>query len=210
MCVNPQDYWFRKHTKYLSEDWITKPTIFATEIVRYLPKSGKLLELSCGQGQDTLYFLSLGYEVTATDFSQFALDQIKDERIVKRSVDLSNKLSFAHDSFDVIYCHLGMGYFTNDRTQKILDEVFEILTPDGVFLGLFNSTEDPETKVGETLEKDYYLVDGISKRYFSIDSIRDYANKFEILLSDNKGTTHKDSAKGVKNLIRFVGRKVVV
>jgi SAM-dependent methyltransferase len=205
--MNSQDYWLKKHTKYLSEDWITKPTIFATEIVQYLPKSGKLLELGCGQGQDSKYFTDLCYEVTATDFSQFALDQIKDSRIDIKILDLKNRLPLDKESFDIVYCHLGMGYFTDNQTQKIFDEVYSVLKPRGIFAGLFNSTDDPETKIGVFLEEDYYLVDEIKKRYFSIDSVKNYAKQFDLLLLDNYGTTHKDNIKGVKNLIRFVGRK---
>lgn len=72
-----QDYWNKRHNKYLSEDWITKPTIFATQVVQYFPPKARILELGCGQGQDTTYFVDQGFVVTACDFSQFALDQAK-------------------------------------------------------------------------------------------------------------------------------------
>jgi len=41
-----------------------------------------------------------------------------------------------------------------------------------------------------------------------VDSTKELIDDdFEIILLDNYGETYKDSAKGIHNLIRFVGRK---
>ncbi len=45
--------WNQLHKQYKDTDWIDKPNIFATEIIQYLPRLGKLLDLGAGQGQDT-------------------------------------------------------------------------------------------------------------------------------------------------------------
>ena len=37
---------------------------------KYLPKSGKILDVGCGSGRDALYFSELGYEVEAFDNSE--------------------------------------------------------------------------------------------------------------------------------------------
>ncbi len=205
--MDPKDYWVKKHTKYSSEDWISKPTLFATQIVSYLPKSGTILDLGAGQGQDSKYLASLGYQVTATDLSQFALDKIVEPTIHKLQIDFSNPLPFEPASFDVVYNHLGTGYFDHSRTKDLFNEIKTILKPGGILAALFNSTDDPETQTGERIEEDYYLVDGIKKRFLSIETARDLVPSFEILLLDNQGTTYKDEAKGVHNLIRLVAKK---
>ena len=38
-------YWTGGHKKYLTLDWIDKPTIFAKQIINYLPKKTNLLDL---------------------------------------------------------------------------------------------------------------------------------------------------------------------
>lgn len=202
--MKSQDYWLKKHTKYLDEDWINKPTIFATQIVEYLPKSGNLLELGCGQGQDSKYFANLGYEVTATDFSQFALDQIKDTRIKTKILDLNNELPFEKGSFDVVYSHLALHYFDQNRTQKLFDEIYNVLKPGGIFATLTNTIKDPEIKDGRLLEPEYYEFDTIKKRFFSVNSMQELTKKFEPRILDANGETHKDE---IKTLIRFVGEK---
>ena len=60
-------YWSNKLSQYSTEEWSNKPNIFATEILEYLPKTGKLLELGAGVCQDSTYFSSLGYKVIASD-----------------------------------------------------------------------------------------------------------------------------------------------
>lgn len=205
--MNPQDYWQTKHTDYSQKDWIKKPTIFATQVLKYFPPSGKLLELGAGQGQDSVYFSSLGYEVTAADFSQFALDKIIDGEISKQLIDFSYPLPFEPNSFNIIYNHLGTGYFNWERTVTLFQEIKKLLSPGGILAALFNSIDDPETKIGELIEPNYYLVDGIKKRFFSIATVKDLVTDFEILLLDNQGTTYKDEAKGVHNLIRLVAKR---
>ena len=60
-------YWSNKLSQYSTEEWSNKPNIFATEILEYLPKTGKLLELGAGVCQDSTYFSSQGYKVIASD-----------------------------------------------------------------------------------------------------------------------------------------------
>lgn len=205
--MDPKDYWVKKHTKYSSEDWISKPTIFCNQVIKYFPPTGRILELGAGQGQDSVFFAKHGYEVIATDFSQFALDKITDPNIARMVVDYGHPLPFDPASFDVVYNHLGTGYFDNVRTQELFNEIKNILKPGGIFTALFNSVDDPETQTGDKIGDNYYLVDGIKKSFFSAGLIRDFAKGFEIILLDNLGTTHKDEAKGVHYLIRLVAKK---
>ena len=61
--------WNEKHLKYAKTDWIDKPTIFAEWVAQYLPKEGSMLELGCGQGQDSRFFADKGFILDALDFS---------------------------------------------------------------------------------------------------------------------------------------------
>jgi len=194
--------WNTKHRKYIDQDWITKPTIFATVAIKYFPKTGSLLELGSGQGQDSKYFTELGYKVLATDFSDYALSKIPN--IKTQVVDLSLPLPFSSNSFDIVYSHLALHYFDKKRTQELFDEIFNFLKPGGIFATLTNTIEDREISTGTKIEDEYYQIGDIQKRFFSIDSMRKFTSKFETLLLDNHGETHKDE---IKTLIRYIGKK---
>lgn len=213
--MDVQKYWDGKHSGYAQEDWITKPTIFSTQVIKYFPKQGQLLELGCGQGQDSIYFAQKGYHVTASDISQFALDQAKNRmpsalsgKLEFLQLDLSNPLPFPPESFDVIYSHLSAHYFDSQRTHQLFHEIHTSLRPGGIFAALTNADTDPDVITAQKrLEAEYYLTDDIKRRYFSLESLAEFTRAFKPLLLDDQGSTYKDNKKGVYNLLRFVGQK---
>ncbi len=48
MNIDAKKYWVSGHKKYLITPWIDKPSIFATQVIGYLPQKGKLLDLGAG------------------------------------------------------------------------------------------------------------------------------------------------------------------
>jgi hypothetical protein len=77
----------------------------------------------------------------------------------------------------------------------------------GIFAFLANSTSDPEYHTGTKLEEDYFLIGKVKKRYFSTEFTGELTKGFYRILLDSCGETYKDRAKGVHNLIRFIGFK---
>ena len=210
--MNPNDYWNTKHQKYAQQDWITKPTIFATQAIKYFPSQAKILELGCGQAQDSIYFAQNGHTVFATDFSQTAIELANSkvppdpkDKIIFQRLDLSQTLPFEPNQFDVVYSHLALHYFDSNRTQHLFDEIYQVLKPGGIFATLTNTMADPEVANSQKVEDEYFQnPEGLLKRFFTIQSMHKYTSKFTPLLLDDHGETHKDA---IKTLIRFVGKK---
>lgn len=202
------NFWTKLHNSYSQTNWIAKSSLFAETTKDYLPAEGKLLELGAGLGQDSAYFNGLGYSITATDLNTDHLKELADGNFTVEQVDLRNHLPFSDKSFDIVYAHLSLHYFEKRITTQIFDEIYRVLKPEGIFAFFTNSTQDPEYNTGTKIEPDFFEINGISKRYLSIDAAKEFAHKFEPLLLDNKGETYKDSAKGVHNLIRFIGKKI--
>lgn len=208
-----KDYWKKTHEIYSKKDWISNTTIFAQFVVGYFPKNGKILDLGAGQGQDSRYFAKLGYDVISTDVSDEALKISKENaekaglNIKFMELDISSKLPFDDNSFDIVYSHLALHYFTDEKTREIFTEIHRVLKPQGILASLFNTIEDAETTDSSytPIEKDYYKSpEGLLKRYFSVDYLKDIASKlFTPIVLDNKGETYKDE---IKTLIRFVGK----
>lgn len=203
--------WEELHKQYDGKDWLEKPSIFAEQVAGHLPTSGKLLDLGAGQGQDSIYFAQGGYDVTCTDVEETALDKARqragDLAIEFLQVDVTKDLPFDDDSFDVVYAHLSLHYFDDATTRAVFKEIHRVLKPGGIFAFFANSTSDPEYGNGTMIEEDLYLVEGKTKRYMSVESAKDFASDFEVLLADDNGETYKDIDKGVHNLVRFIGKK---
>ncbi len=124
-----------------------------------------------------------------------------------QQVDLKEKLPFEDNSFDIVYAHLSLHYFDQETTFGIINEIERILKPGGLFAFLTNSISDPEYNTGNLLERDFFQIGKVTKRYFSVVSARQLTRGFQVNLLDNLGQTYKDQAKGVYHLIRFIGHK---
>lgn len=208
------EVWAQLHKNYDSRDWIDKPSLFAETAIEYFPKAGKVLDLGAGQGQDSRFFAEHGYGVVSTDVSEDALERNRAKlpeelaaKVTVQQVDLREQLPFDDESFDVVYAHLSLHYFDAETTERIFAEISRALKPGGVLAFFTNATTDPEYGTGTMLEPDYFQIDGMHKRYFSVESARRFATHFEEKLLDAQGETYKDMDKGVHNLIRFVGTK---
>jgi SAM-dependent methyltransferase len=209
--MKPKDYWQKQHQKYSAYDWIAKPSIFAKQIINLLPKNGKLIDLGAGQGQDSRFFAGNNFQVTSTDFTIDALEISKskslNQNIDFQVVDLSKKLPLYDSSFDIVYSHLALHYFDGKTTKKLFDEINRILKKGGIFAAFVNTINDPEVTKSKKIEEEYFLSPvSIKKRFFSIEYFRQLiGNKYQIIILDENGETYKDA---IKNLVRFVGKKI--
>lgn len=212
---NTDKIWSGIHKKYKEKTWIDKPSIFAETAIIHFPRRSRILELGAGQAQDSRFFADNNHHVISTDkeaqaqvFAAEKLSSSQKELIDFELVDIQSELPYEDESFDVVYSHLALHYFSLEETREILAEIRRVLKPGGKFAFLVNSTSDPEFNTGEEIEPFYFLIDGQNKRYFNVDSAKSVTGDFETLLLDDRGETYKDAEKGVHNLIRFIGSKV--
>ena len=202
------------HQKYSARGLGVKPTKFAHEVIPYLPKTGTLLDLGAGQGQDSRFFAHHGLTVTSTDLTSAALEisrtlaEKENLSITFQEVDVSQRLPFNDGEFAVVYSHMALHYFDKETTQKIFAEISRVLKPNGILAILVNTCEDPEMTDPDFKEIETDFLEnpaGIRKRYFSVSSMSDLTkDHFAEIILDNKGKTYKDD---IETLIRFVGRK---
>lgn len=74
--------WAREYVRRPKEYiWGTDPSSFAREVSDLLPPAARVLDLGCGEGRDSVFFASRGFEVTGVDASQAGLR--KAERLAR-------------------------------------------------------------------------------------------------------------------------------
>ncbi|NUM25357.1 MAG: class I SAM-dependent methyltransferase [Candidatus Buchananbacteria bacterium] len=206
-------FWNRKHEGYRKEhNWAKEKPIFAELCAKnYFPKTGKLLEIGCGQGRDAAFFAGLGYTVTATDISDQAIKYAKElsDKVKFIQLDTAEGLPFEDASFDVVYSYLALHYFDHETTKAIFTEIHRVLKPGGIFATVTNTVDDPEYHEPGwiKLEDNFYRApDGLTKRYFSLEYMQGLtAGLFETVLLDNQGESYQN---GAQTLIQFVGKKL--
>ena len=208
MADEREAYWLKKRRGYAQESWANKPSLFAQTAFEYLNPKGSLLELGAGLGQDGIWFAEQGIDVTQTDIVVDEMLPLPENLSIRSNrLDLQEKLPYAAESYDTVYACLSLHYFNWQRTEQLFDEIYDILRPGGVLALLVNSVNDPEYGQGRKLEENYFEIDGIKKRYFDLSTLRELTKRYHTLLCDDKGTSYKDHAKGISNLVRFIGKK---
>ncbi|MFH9422948.1 class I SAM-dependent methyltransferase [Streptomyces sp. NPDC017529] len=104
--------------------------------------SGRIIDLGCGEGRDSLYLLSQGHDVVSVDVSHSALDRAR-ERAAAANLDASGFMErdiiylrgFDESSFDLAM-NMGCLHMLVDEDQRgrHISRVFDILRPGGHFV----------------------------------------------------------------------------
>ncbi|WP_028580528.1 class I SAM-dependent methyltransferase [Desulfogranum japonicum] len=156
-----RDFWNRNVNQFnqlLRDDVGTREFYDAAEALRYqyhyhLPPlfdkiasefpHGKLLEIGCSMGNDTMQLARRGMKVTGIDITQTAIDLITERFLLfEMSGDFqvadAENLPFEDNTFDVVYS-FGVLHHTPD-TVGAIEEARRVLRPNGkAFVMLYNT-----------------------------------------------------------------------
>ena len=194
------EYWKKRINEKLEIDmWID-------EYIEYFKNKGKCLELGCGIGQYSKRLMEYGYEVTSTDISETALREVKKFNKNTKIVDMTERLPFESETFDLVFASLSIHYFDDKTTKQLVSEIKRVLKNDGVFIGSVNGKEALEV-INETaikLEDNFYLNKDRYIRLFDKEEIKKYLSIFQVQLIDKRETirfSHK------KNYYIFIAKK---
>lgn len=160
-----------------------------------------ILDLGCGGGNDTLYFIENGKSVIACDQSINAIRNIKKnfpEVLDARCFNMLNGFDFENDSFEIVCADLCLHYFKEIDTQMILNEIRRILVSDGYLFVRVNSINDVNHGAGQGTEIEHHLYrteDGMFKRFFDEKDIRSIFSDFEIVFCEEQKMLRYSSEK---------------
>lgn len=171
----------------------SKPSVFCEEVIKIIPPKCVILELGCGNGKDAAEFANHHHKVTAIDFSQTVIENNKEIftnvlRIHWAVGDISN-LQLEQNSFDVIYSHLALHYFTDEVTRKIISDCNKLLKKGGLLCFVCKSVNDPLYGKGIFIEKDMYELDGHVRHFFSEEYCKSILGKAFKVISIKSGDT---------------------
>lgn len=108
------------------------------EILECLPDldDKRILELGAGIGRFTQRFAQLAKSVVAVDFMESFLEKNKQENSHYGTVEFIHKdatqLSFAPNSFDIIFSNWLFMYLSDEETEALLQKCLEWLTTGGI------------------------------------------------------------------------------
>lgn len=99
--------------------------------LQYMKETGRILDLGCGSGRDSLYFKNLGYDVTAVDGSkELCKLASKHTGLDVKCADFS-ALS-EEEFYDGIWACASLVHVENGKLLDILNKIRNALKKDGV------------------------------------------------------------------------------
>lgn len=123
------------YNKYANEYFDRTVNIEIQEILdRFLeviPDGGSILDLGCGSGRDSAYFLSKGYDVTAMDGSEEMCD-LASVHIGQDVLRLKFSEIDFNEVFDGIWACSSLLHVPGNEIVEILNKVIKSLKPEGV------------------------------------------------------------------------------
>ncbi|TSC58868.1 MAG: methyltransferase [Candidatus Peregrinibacteria bacterium Greene0416_19] len=183
MTRSERTYW---STKYPVRQGTVHPS--ARKAVRSFPRGRlKILDLGCGYGDDALFFARRGHEVWALDFSAASMRRLRQaiadhalNDIHPMTHDISRRLPFEHDSFDVVYAHLSLHYFDDRVTEHVFADIRRILRPGGLLFVKCKSVDDPLYGKGTCVGPDMFR-HGHVRHFFSREYLAEKLRDFSII-----------------------------
>lgn len=89
-----------------------------------------LLEIGAGTGQDSLFFMENGLNVTAVDLSESHITKCTEKGINAHIMDFSN-MTFEDNHFDCIYAMNCLLHVPNDEIKNVLTELSRVTKDTG-------------------------------------------------------------------------------
>lgn len=201
-------YWDKKLPKNMEESTYS---VWLDDKIDLMNGCGtRVLDLGCGNGEDTKFLLDSGFDVVSVDFSNSAIKAVSDIKGSKPILfDMSDEKEweqFADNSFDAVVANLSLHYFDSRTTKMILSNLKRVLKPgDGVLIARLNSSKDEKfgANDGVEVEPNFYInrERGITKRFFTVDTIKEFFSIFEIILVQSKEILYIGKTKQIFEII---------
>lgn len=166
-----------------SDDWISRYEAYLSGA-----RSGNLLDLGCGGGENALRLSARGFHVLACDVSDVALARLRERcaSIATYCFDMA-RLPWPIEAggIGVVLASLSTHYFTAADTQAVYDAIYGVLQPGGHLIFRVNDAREYErhrADVVEELEAGYYRMrGGFTRRFFDMDAVRRLLARFELI-----------------------------
>ena len=145
---------------------------------------GRVLELGCGSGWDTVDLVSAGCKVVAGDIFSENLAECAASAPGAGILqfDIGRIFPFADHGAAVIIASLSLHYFTWDKTLQIESELRRCIQPGGILIVRFNSIHDFHHGAASTneIEPNFYRVGARTKRFFDEASVKKFLQHWDI------------------------------
>ena len=189
------EYYNENVSKFVND---TQDVVFcATQdlFLSYLNEGDSILDLGCGSGRDTKYFLSKGYKVDATDGSEEICKVASDYTGINVKCLLFNELDEI-DKYDGIWACASILHLDRDDLIDVFHRIARALKDNGILYTSFKYSEFEGMRNGR------YFTD------FTIESFNEFQTNIpEFIIEKNWITSDARAGREDEKWLNLIMRK---
>ena len=172
------DYW-NEYYRHNAASVDNRPSEFAKYIESgflYERNPAHILELGCGNGRDSLFFLSKGHKITAIDGSDVAIEMLN------RITNSNNALFVCGDfvknkalyqmKYDCIYSRFTLHAISEEQEDELLDNARYSLNNNGILAIEARTTNDEIYGKGIEIENNAFIYNEHYRRFIDVNEFR--------------------------------------
>lgn len=173
-----KNYW-NEYYSHNAASIDNKPSEFAKYVEsQFLGENNPahILELGCGNGRDSLFFLSKGHNITAIDCSDVAIEMLN--RITKGinalfvCDDFVKSRALYKMKYDCIYSRFTLHAISEEQEDELLDNVRHALNSNGILAIEARTTNDELFGKGIEIENNAFIYNEHYRRFININDFR--------------------------------------
>ena len=137
-----------------------KPDPLSRKALKYLLPGGRLLDVGCGEGADSVFFAKNGLRVTSVDKNKDYLRRFKafrkDHRLSTITIREHDAIShrYPRNGYDAVICLLVLCCMKRSQFEALLPRLKRTVKPGGVIVMSARNYLDPERKEYIATEKE--------------------------------------------------------
>ena len=172
----------KKHwNNFYKKKHINRETSFARFVYNTIKrKKGNLLDIGCGNGRDTFYFINKNINALGIDFSKTIIK--KNQFYAKNNFMCRNfctsKLNI-NSKFDYIYARFFLHAINKKSEMQFFTNIKKVKKKNTIIFLEFRTTNDPMMKKGKKISK-FERIYGHYRRFINTDEFRKNIKKNKI------------------------------
>ncbi len=202
-------YWNQYYKQGLKE--IQQPSDFAKFALSYMQNGGKLMDVGCGNGRDSLYFAANGLDVVGVDASEEAISRLKEKGAQNTLFvcdDFVTCRSLYQMQYDYFYSRWTIHAITEKQEEELLLNISNSIKKDGLLFIEVRSVNDYLYGKGTEVGKDSFQYNDHFRRFIRKEILQKKLENlgFDIEYS-KEGNDFSKTVSSDPTLIRMIARK---
>lgn len=187
------------------------------ELVRLLPKKGRVLDLGCGGGGNSIFLANQGFDVTLVDKDKEVITALKENYLNINAINTDIlSFDFRKEEYDLILALNVLHFFNLKDIELIINNILKSLKKDGLlYLQVFSVKDPSHSKFLEIAQRKGSKNTFYSKKmrgfmhFFDKQELLDLfsENKIEEIEEFSKKDNHPPHGQHEHSVIRMLVKK---